>query len=267
MRGKGRFIEASRLGFGDLVDPSSHSSYQRRGARTHSERYEQDLQHRRLMAVISFLFNWFVKLTGWLPQLIFFRIRVTYEDKAKQSKRLKGRAILVSNHNTLMDFAILLFVFWRRTLRCAVAEVMYRKNFLMSLLLKLLGCVKVDRDSHDFGFLNRLKHVLDRGGVVEIYPEARLPQKGETALLEFKPSYVYLALETSAPIVPIYQNGNAFGKGRAEVVIGTPIDVAALYDATLSEKENIQKINEYVRSKIIELGKTLEKQEEMAPVC
>ena len=215
---------------------------------------------------MHFLFHWFVKLTGFLPQLFIFRTKISYESGAKHSTRLRGKAIVVSNHNTLFDFAILLFVFWRRTLRCAVAEVLYRKNFFMSLFLKLLGCVKVERDSHDFTFLDRLKRVLDRGGVVEIYPEARLPRKDEERPLEFKPSYVYLALESGAPILPIYNDGNAFGKGRARVVIGRPIDVAALYDATLSEKENIQKINQYVRSKIIELGKTLEEKEEMASV-
>lgn len=208
-----------------------------------------------------FLFNWFVKITGWLPQLIVFRTKVHYEDKSVQDKRIKGKAIVVSNHNYLMDFAVLMFVFWRRTLRCAVAEIMYRKNFLMTLFLKCLGCVKVERESHDFSFLTPLKRVLDKGGVVEIYPEARLPGKDEERPLEFKPSYVYLALESGAPIIPVYNNAKPFAKERERVIIGKPVYPEELYDSSLSEKENIENINQFVRQRIIELGNELERQQ------
>lgn len=209
-----------------------------------------------------FLCNWFVKITGWIPQLLLFKIKVYYEDKSVQNKRVKGKAIIISNHNCLMDFAVLMFVFYRRTLRCAVAEIMYRKNFLMTFLLKFLGAVKVDRESHDFSFLTKLKKILDKGGVVEMYPEARLPKKGEKTPLEFKPSYVYLALESGAPIIPVYTEPNHFKRSRECVIIGKAIDVRELYDANLTEKENIDNINVYVRSKIIELAKELERQKE-----
>ncbi len=210
---------------------------------------------------MAFLFNWFVKITGWIPQLLIFRIKVHYEDKAVQDRRIKGKAIVICNHNYLMDFGVLLYVFWRRTLRCAVAEIMYKKNFVMSLLLKLLGCVRVERQTHDFSFMGRLKKVLDRGGVVEIYPESRLPNPDEERPLEFKPSYVYLALESDAPIIPVYSNAKIFDKDYTRVIIGKPIKVGELYDTSLTEKENIEKINKYVRSKVIELREQLEKQE------
>lgn len=215
---------------------------------------------------MAFFFNWFIKITGWIPQLILFRTKLYYEDKQIQDTRIKGKAIIVSNHHSVMDFAVLLFVFWRRTLRCAAAEILYQKNVLLTILLKALGCIKVDRNEHDFAFLSRLKKVLDKGGVVEIYPESRIPQPGETAPLEFKPSYVYLALESGAPIIPVYSNGKPFAKQRERLVIGKAICVEDLYDTTLSEKENIRNINTYVRSKIIELGKKLEQKTEEAVV-
>lgn len=209
-----------------------------------------------------FIINWFVKLTGWIPQLLIFKTKVHYEDKSVQDKRIKGKAIVVSNHNDLMDFAVLMFVFWRRTLRCAVAELMYEKNIIMTLLLKGLGCVKIDRNNHNFSFLGRFKKILDKGGVVEIYPESRLPKKGEETPLEFKPSYVYLALESGAPIIPIYSNAKIFDREHERVIIGKPIYAQELFDHNLSERENISNINQYVRSKIIELGKELERQTE-----
>ena len=210
--------------------------------------------------MLYFLFNWFVKITGYIPQLLLFRTKIYYEDRKVQGRYIRSKAIVICNHNYLMDFAVLLFLFWTRTLRCAVAEVMYSKNFVMTGLLKALGCVKVDRNEHDFSFLNSLKRILDKGGVVEIFPESRLPDKTEERPIEFKPSYVYLALESGAPIIPIYSNAKLFGRERERVIIGKPIDVMSLYDNSLSEKENIHIINSYVRSKIIELKRNLEEQ-------
>ncbi len=207
-----------------------------------------------------FLFQWFVKITGFIPQLIVFRMKVHYVDKAVQGRRIRSKAIIVSNHNYLLDFAVLLYVFSSRTLRCVVAEIMYNKNIFMTALLKALGCIRVERDGYDFSFIDKAKRILQKGGVVEIYPESRLPKKDEERPLDFKPSYVRLALESGAPIIPIYSNGKLFGRERERVIIGKPIDVSELYDSTLTEKENVNIINQYVRSKIIELGKQLEEQ-------
>ena len=204
------------------------------------------------------VFHWFVKITGWIPQRLMFHTRIFYEDKRVQSRRIRGKAIVVSNHHAIMDYGVMMFVFWNRTLRCAVADVVYQRNFIMPLLLKCLGCVSVERENYDFSFLGKLKRVLDRGGVAEIYPESRLPKPGEQIPLEFKPSYVHLALEADAPILPVYHSGKRQGKKGQCVVIGKPILVSDLHDPNLSEKENIEKINEYVRSKIIELGQTCE---------
>lgn len=208
--------------------------------------------------MIYCLFQWFVKITGFLPQLIVFRTKMHYEDRSVQGRTIRGKAIVAANHRLLIDFGVLMFAFPFRTLRCAAAEVLYHKNIFMTALLSLLGCVRVEREQCDFSFMDRLKAVLDKGGVVEIFPESRLPdQKGDTSPLPFKPSYVYLALESGAPIIPVYHNGCAFRKERLQIVVGKPIDALSLYDNTLSEKENVEKINKYVRSKIIELSKTV----------
>ena len=131
------------------------------------------------------LFHWFVKFTGWIPQKLFYNTKICYQDKNVQGRHIRGKAIVVSNHYRVMDYAVMMFVFFSRTLRCTVAEVVYKNNFLMPPLLKMLGCVPVKRDNHDFSFLTKLKRILDKGGIAEIYPEARLPKAGETSPLEF----------------------------------------------------------------------------------
>lgn len=206
------------------------------------------------------IFHWFVRITGFLPYLFAYRTKIYYEDKKTQGRRIKGKAIVCSNHRSVMDVALLFFLFPTRTLRPLVAEIMFEKNPIFTLFLKMLGAIKVDRNAHDFSFLEPSRKVLEKGGVLEIYPEARLPRAGEPTPLPFTPSTVYLALQTGAPILPVYTNGCYFEKRRARAIIGKPFYPQALYDDSLSEEENIERITKRLREKVIELKNELEKQ-------
>ena len=145
------------------------------------------------------LFNWFVKITGWPAQLLCFRTKILYEDRRVQGRHIDGRAIIISNHTSVFDYAVYLFVFWTRTLRFQMAEVLYEKP-LLGWFLRLLGGIRVDRNAHDFGFLPKSLSILSRGGVVGIFPESRLPRPGEERPLPFKVSAALLALESGAKI-------------------------------------------------------------------
>ncbi len=206
--------------------------------------------------------NWFVKITGFIPQIFAFRKKVYYEDKKVQGRRVKKKAIIMCNHHTVYDYMVIMFVFWTRSLRCLIAEIMFQKNVFLTALLKLLGGIKVERDAHDFSFVNKSLQVLDKNGVIEIFPESRIPKKGEQTPLPFKPSVAYIALNSDAPIIPVYTNGKFFNKERSRIIIGKPIDVKEWYDENLSEKENLSIITEKLREKIIWLKDELERQQE-----
>ncbi len=209
--------------------------------------------------MINSIFNWIVKITGYPLYRLIFKTKVYYQNKNVQSRRIKGKAVIVSNHTSVWDVALMLFLFPTRSLRCIVAEIMYKK-FAMRLLLTLLGAIKVERNTQDYAFVSKSIGILQKGGVIEIYPEGRLPdRKDDIPPLPFKPSAVYIALESNAPIVPVFTNGKYFTKERARVIIGEPIWVTDLYDSTVSEKENIEKINNILRETVIELGYELER--------
>jgi 1-acyl-sn-glycerol-3-phosphate acyltransferase len=203
-------------------------------------------------------FHWFVKITGYIPQRPIFRTKVYYEDKARQSRRIKGKAIVICNHQTLFDFAVLLFLFPGSTLRALAAEVLYDGRPVLGTLLKCFGMIRVDRDGMDFSFIDRCARILDKGGVIEIYPEARLPKPGEERPLPFKPSAAYLALETDTPIIPVYSTAKLFCKERNRVIIGAPLDPRELVDDSLGLTRNVADLTEIMRGKIIELQHQLE---------
>ena len=202
------------------------------------------------------LFNWFVKITGWLPALLCFRTKILYEDRRAQGRHIRKDAIIISNHTSVFDYAVYLFVFFTRTLRFQMAEVLYQKP-LLAPFLRCMGGIRVDRGAFDFGFVPKSQAILARGGVVGIFPEGRLPLPGEERPLPFRVSAAYLALLSGAKIVPVVTNGSYFRFRRARVLIGKPIDAAELAEEGADEKENLRIVSERLRERIKELEKLL----------
>lgn len=198
------------------------------------------------------LFNAFTKITAWPLQWLCFRTRIIYEDPSVQRRHIRGSAIIVSNHTSVFDYAVFLFVFFTRTLRYQMAELLFEKKGL-GPLLRMLGGIRVDRNSHDFSFLSKSEEILRRGGVVGVFPESRLPREGEERPLPFKPSAAYLALCSGAQVVPVYTNGSYFTRRRACVVIGRPLYAADLTREGLSDRENIAAVSEELRRRVVEL--------------
>ena len=206
------------------------------------------------------LFNAFVKLTGWLPQFVCFRTKIYYEDKAVQGRRVKGGAIIVSNHTSVFDYAVYLFVFFGRTLRTVMAEVLFEKKVL-GAFLKLMGGIRVDRDANEYGFMSKCEKILQNRGVLCVFPEGRLPKPGEEKPLPFKPGAAYLSLAENVPIIPIYTNGSYFNKKRARVIIGTPIYPNDYVTSGKTDKENTEAVNAALRKKLLYLEKLLEERQ------
>ena len=205
------------------------------------------------------IFNGFVKITAYPVQKLIFRTKVYYQNKSVQSRRIKGAAIIASNHTSVFDYAVYLFVFFTRTLRVQMAEVLFDKKPL-GIFLKMLGGIYVNRDTHDFSFMYKSEEILKKGGVVGVFPESRIPRRGEETPLEFKPGTAYLAISAEVPVIPVFTNGKYFCRERARVIIGTPLDPRDYTDDSLGEKENIANFTNALRRRIIELENELNEQ-------
>lgn len=187
------------------------------------------------------------KITGLLPFSLYFKPRIFYAGGAPRRTGLPRPCLLMSNHTSLLDFPLYLVVFWRYNVRCLMAEVLYRSK-LLAALLKGLGGIRVEREAFDLGFVRESLSTLDRGGVVAVFPQGRLPVKGQK--WPYKPGIVWIAMHTDAPIVPAYTDGNYGLFKRPRVIIGAPFtlpgqgsgrtpdaDETAALCALLEEKE------------------------------
>ena len=212
---------------------------------------------------MSRLLLWFVKITGFPVQYFYFKKRVYYESNLSPRK-IKGAALIVSNHTSIFDYALIMYTFFTRSIRTLVAKEIFEKNWFMNIFMKGLGAIKVERQSYDFSFMPKMIKCLNKKQVGLVFPEARLPRENEREdFLPFKPSYIYLALETGVPIIPVYTNG-IYGKlkkkrnSHAKIIIGDPIYPRELISEEKTEKENLEWINNYVRDYIKRLKNIVE---------
>ncbi|MBQ2512853.1 MAG: hypothetical protein II534_05875, partial [Clostridia bacterium] len=101
------------------------------------------------------------------------------------------------------------------------------------------------------------------GGRVGIFPEGRIPLKGEERPLPFRVGAACLALMTGAPVVPAVTDGSYFRRERAHVLIGKPIYPSEIISdpegGGAGDRENIEKLNLVMRERIRELSVMLEK--------
>jgi 1-acyl-sn-glycerol-3-phosphate acyltransferase len=164
----------------------------------------------------------------------------------------------MSNHTSLMDFVLYLLLFWDRTPRFLMAEVLFSKNKMLSWLLYALGGIYVNRDNVGFGFVSESLETLDKCGLVGVFPQGRLPVNGKP--FPYKPGIAMIASRTDAPIIPIYTDGNYGLKKRAHVIFGEPIYLKEHFDCTNPSKEDLQAMTDYLSAQMDELKLELNRQ-------
>ncbi|MDD4290950.1 MAG: lysophospholipid acyltransferase family protein [Clostridia bacterium] len=204
--------------------------------------------------------NWFtyafIKITGAFAAIPYFKWKIWRSDKKQKKPRLNGNAIIIANHSSIKDLMLIMFLFPLRNIRFLIAEVIYNKGRFMRFVLKCIGGVKVERFSSDFGFIGKSVEILDKGGVLGIFPESKISTDGK--IHEFKTSLITIADESEAPIVPIYIDGNYGIFKRVNVVIGESFYINDLTECQSLSKDDLLDLSEKARQKVIELGKCLD---------
>lgn len=201
-------------------------------------------------------FRWFALITGWPFQLIAFTRKTYYEDKSVQSRWVKGGALIVSNHFSVFDFMVNLFLFPFRKLHVVYwSQNEKKRSPWIRFGMKFFGGIASNRDAMAMGFMDESVRVLEKGGLVQIYPEAHITEDGE--MHAFKPSYILIALRAGVPIIPVMIDGNYGLFRRAHVIIGTPIDPWDLCTSDDPSREDLERMNQTIFARCEELRQEL----------
>lgn len=173
---------------------------------------------------IKYLVYDFVKLTAAIPGIILFRPKWIYEsDLAK--KRIRGGAVVISNHEGFFDPMYCMIAVWYRRHRFVCRKEFFETKW--KWLFKRFLCIPVDRDNFGINSLREIVSALKDGYLVSMFPEGHISAGGEMA--KFKSGMVLMALQGRAPIVPLYVEKRKHFWNRLRFVIGEAVDVISLY--------------------------------------
>ncbi len=194
-------------------------------------------------------------ITGYPFKWLFFKTKVYYEDKTVQSRRIRGGALIISNHFNILDYIVTVFIVFPRKLYVVASEMAYR-NKIMHFLMKFWGGIQVNRVTKSMRFIIDSVKEIRKGNIVQIFPEGHNTDDG--TIKSFYPSYVAIALKAKSPIIPIITDGNYGIFKRTHVIIGKPINV---YDYLSNEKytyDDIYRINDIIHQQVLDLRKELD---------
>ncbi len=180
----------------------------------------------------NYLFYDFVKVTAALPGILWLRPKYVYQsDKARC--RIKGGALVVSNHVGFLDPVYLMGGIWYRR-----HHFICRKEFFdgwYRIFFKGFHCIPIDRGSVGTSTIREITEHLKDGELVTMFPEGHLDGN-----MQFKAGMVLMAMQAQKPIVPVYIVPKKHFLSRLTLVIGEPIDVHKL----VGDRPSISLINE-----------------------
>ena len=168
-----------------------------------------------------FLYD-FGKITAVIPCLLWYRMKRLYASP-EAKKKIKGGAILISNHSGNVDpIAIMTAVWYRRHHFIATKELFEGK--LKRFMFEIFHCIEIDRDNVDMNTFRTIVDHLKGGKLVSMFPEGHMTHTEEVQ--KFKSGMVLMAFTAKKPIVPMYIKKRKSLWQRQVVVLGEPIDPA-----------------------------------------
>jgi|GEM_PF-618490 len=201
---------------------------------------------------------YYAMLTSLPMKLLFTRTKVFYEDeKTKENKKLKGKAIIISNHISPLDALVVAHKYFSRRVFIVVANFFKAKMKFMLPFVKMVGGVLIDRETFSFDFFEKSKELLAKDHAVLIFPEGHFFYEYEP--VKFKYGYLMLSLQSKAPIVPIVSDLNYGFSGRTHILVGKSIKPYENASSEYLSKEELVRVNDEIYEEYIRLHYLLKK--------
>lgn len=209
--------------------------------------------------IIYDIFRWFAIVQGWWLYWVFFKRKTYYEDGnfRRKGKRFKGAKLIISNHYSVLDFMLNMYVVLPRKMWVVASEHAYR-NKLQGFGMRFFGGIECDRRIRSMRFMDKSAEILKRGGLVQIFPEGKNTDDG--LIGPFYPSYLVIAHRGNAPIIPIVTDGNYSFFKRTHILIGNEIDPKDYIktEGPIIPRAELEAANQAIRDKVVALKAELD---------
>lgn len=165
----------------------------------------------------------FMRVSGALPGLLWLRPKIRYTSE-EAKKRIRGGALVISNHTSFVDPGYTMFVLWYRRQYFVCHQAFMETK--AGPFFHAAGClIPIDADNFNIGSFRAITDGLQEGKLVVLFPEGHV-NSGE--MLEFKSGMVLISMQSKRPIVPIYLKPRRHWYSRLKAVIDEPVDITAL---------------------------------------
>jgi 1-acyl-sn-glycerol-3-phosphate acyltransferase len=154
-----------------------------------------------------------------------------------------GPAILVSNHISGVDPALLQAVSPKRLIAWMMAKEYYDMGSLR-WFYKALECIPVERSGRDLAATRMALRTLEDGRILGIFPEGRIAKSGE--VLPFQGGVALMAIKSGAPVIPVFLEGTMRNMEMVEAFL-TPAQVEVAwgpelqFDRSDSSREGLER--------------------------
>lgn len=191
-----------------------------------------------------------------IPCLAIFRIKKYNTDGTKYNSILRGGNLIAANHIDFSDPFIVGTAFWyRRVFFLASEEIMDVKG--RNILLRGIGCIRIDRNISDIEGVRRAVDILKSGRVLTVFPQGGI--KAEGHIDSIKSGTILMALKSGVPIIPMYSEKRRHWYEPRRVVIGEKIDCREHCSGKFPSMADIEKISQLLLCSMEECRKTYDR--------
>lgn len=200
-------------------------------------------------------FRWVGVITGYPFKWLYFKNKYYYEND-RATRKFKGGALIITNHFNPLDYVMNVFVFFPRKLYVVASEHAFKDPWIRCGM-KFWGGIQTNRNTKSVQFILESVRHLRKGHLVQIFPEGHNTDDG--TIKAFYPSYILIALKAKTPIVPVITDGNYGFRKRVHLMVGEPINLADHTTEGKTSREEIDRLNELVRNKVLALREELDR--------
>lgn len=183
----------------------------------------------------NFRWYWLARFVGAL--LFHTAIPVKYTHRERLNG-IEGAAIIIGNHASMLDpIAMAYPIKKRKVIFLGKKELM--KNKFAAEIFNGMNMIPVDRHNTDMRAMRQCIQTLRQGNLLGVFPEGTRHHNGLMEELESGVSLI--ALQSKAPLIPIYIHPKLSPFHFVRVDIGEPIDYSDLLAEGVSN-ETAQKL-------------------------
>lgn len=188
-----------------------------------------------------------LKIIGTPFIYLFFLPRVI----GRKNTRIKGKAVIISNHLSMWDPLLIAIMFTRQIYWMGKIELF--KNKFLKFFFTIVKTFPVRRGEGDLAAIRHAFRVLKQEKLLGIFPEGTRVKGG--GLRKFEPGTSMIALKNNAPVIPIYLKGDYKFFRRMTLVIGEPIQLSD-YVGDKTNSATVARATEFLENKLKDMKET-----------